>query len=68
MTYAAPRWGSKAIGTALIGKDSPARYYVDTVGAPPFANLFFTSNRAHSVQALLGGPARPKEGFDYAIT
>jgi hypothetical protein len=31
MTYAAPRWGSKAIGTALIGKDDQARYYVDTV-------------------------------------
>ena len=31
MTYAAPRWGSKAIGTALIRKDNQARYYVDTV-------------------------------------
>lgn len=31
-TYSEPRWGSKAIGTALIRKDSQARYYVDSVG------------------------------------
>ena len=31
-TYGEPRWGSKAIGTAMIRKDNQARYYVDSVG------------------------------------
>jgi hypothetical protein len=31
-TYGEPRWGSKAKGTAMIRKDSQARYYVDNVG------------------------------------
>jgi hypothetical protein len=30
-TYGEPRWGSKAAGTALIRKDSQARYYVNNV-------------------------------------
>jgi len=31
-TYGEPLWGSKAKGTAMIRKDSQARYYVDNVG------------------------------------
>jgi hypothetical protein len=31
-TYGAPRWGSRATGTATIRKDNQARYYVDNVG------------------------------------
>lgn len=31
-TYSEPRWGSKATGTAMIHKDSEARYFVDSVG------------------------------------
>ena len=31
-TYGEPRWGAKAKGTAMIRKDSQARYYVDNVG------------------------------------
>lgn len=30
-TYGAPRWGSRAAGTAMIRKDNQARYYVDDV-------------------------------------
>jgi hypothetical protein len=30
-TYGEPRWGSKANGTAMIGKDGQARYSVDNV-------------------------------------
>jgi hypothetical protein len=30
-TYGEPRWGSKAKGTAMIGKDSHAHYHVDSV-------------------------------------
>ncbi len=31
-TYTEPRWGAKAKGTAMIRKDSQARYYVNDVG------------------------------------
>ena len=30
-TYGEPRWGSRTAGTAVIRKDSQARYYVDNV-------------------------------------
>jgi hypothetical protein len=30
-TYSEPCWGAKANGTAMIRKDSQARYYVDNV-------------------------------------
>jgi hypothetical protein len=30
-TYGEPRWGSPAVGTALIHKDNQARYYVNNV-------------------------------------
>jgi hypothetical protein len=31
-TYGEPRWGSRAVGTAIIHKDSEKRYYVNNVG------------------------------------